>query len=124
MALSMAVLTQSHVAYRNYRGLLGQHELAQELNQVERQILQQTRNATRSDMQGRLQEVRAAASALVAELRDHHSYASLQGAYGRLLATIGWDPMPAEVSSRDLAGLRQSLHETDANWARRLGGGS
>jgi hypothetical protein len=28
------------------------------------------------------------------------------------------------VASRDLAGLRQSLNETEAAWARRLGGGS
>lgn len=124
MALSMAVLTQSHVAYRDYLSRLGQHELAQELNQVEVQILEQTRNATRTDMQGRLQEVRAAASALVAELRDHHSYASLQGAYGQLLATIGWDPLPAELERHDLAGLRQNLRKTDGKWVRLLGGGS
>ena len=124
MALSMAVLTQSHVAYRDYLSRLSQHELAQELNQVEVQILEQTRNATRTDMQGRLQEVRAAASALVAELRDHHSYASLQGAYGQWLATIGWDPLPAELERHDLTGIRQNLKETDGKWARLLGSGS
>lgn len=124
MALSMAVLTQSHVAYRDYRGRLGQYQLAQELNDVEQQILVQMRNATRSDMQGRLQEVRAAASALVAELRDHHSYASLQGAYGQLLATIGWDPVPGSVDGHDLGTLKKSFQDMDIRWAQRLQGGS
>jgi outer membrane protein TolC len=124
MALSMAVLTQSHVAYRNYRGRLGQHELAQELGQIEQQILEQTRHRTRANAQGRLEEVRAAASAVVAELRDHHSYAALQGAYGQLLATIGWDPLPQEVGSQDLAGLRQGFVETNAKWAHVMQGGS
>lgn len=124
MALSMAVLTQSHVAYRDYRSRLNQYELAQELNQIEQKILQQTRNATKADMQGKLQEVRAAASAVVAELRDHHTYASLQSAYGQLLATIGWDPLPDEQERRDLTGLKQSLRDTDARWARVMEAGS
>lgn len=126
LALSMAVLTQTHVAYRDYTGRVRQYELSNEMDKVEQRILEHTRNATKSDAQGKLQEVRAAASALMSELRLYQSYGALQGAYGQVLATLGLDPLPESLPSHDLSAVRDAVRGMEARWAGELslvGGG-
>lgn len=121
MALSMAVLTQIHVAYRDYTGRLRQYELSNEMDGVEQRILGHTRNATRADAQGKLQEVRASASALMSELRLYQSYGALQGTYGQMLATLGLDPLPPTIASHDLAAVRDAVRSMESRWANELG---
>ncbi|MBS1154979.1 MAG: transporter [Proteobacteria bacterium] len=122
LAVSMAVLTQAHVAYRDYTGRLRQYELSSEMDQVEQRILGHSRNAVRSDAQGKLQEIRAAASALMSELRLYQSYGALQGAYGQVLSSMGLDPLPDTMASHDLSAVRQALQGMDARWAAELRG--
>lgn len=121
LALSMAVLTQTHVAYRDYAGRLNQYQLSNEMDSVEQRILGHVRNATKVDAQGKLQEVRAAASALMSELRLYQSYGALQGAYGQMLSTLGLDPLPPTIDSHDLAAVRAAVRGMDARWASELG---
>jgi outer membrane protein TolC len=106
LAMSMAVLTQTQVAYRDYLGRKRQFELALELDSIDQKILGHTRNAARNDAQGRLQEVRASASALISELRRYQTYGALQGAYGQMLATLGIDEPAAKLSAAYLEQLR------------------
>ena len=123
MALSMAVLTQTHVAYRDFNGRLRQYQLSSELDNVEQRILVHTRNATRNDAQGKLQEVRVAASALMSELRLYQTYGALQGAYGQVLSTMGLDPLPPTIDSHDLSAIRGAVRSMESRWAQELGGG-
>lgn len=122
LAVSMAVLTQTHVAYLEYAGRQQQFTLSSEMDQVEQRILNQSRNATRSDAQGQLQEVRAVASALMSELRLYQSYGALQGAYGQVLAGLGMDPLPDTMASRDLGAISQAMQGMNTRWAAELGG--
>lgn len=120
MAVSMAVLTQTHVAYRDYLGRLRQYELNDEADDVEQRILVHTRNATQSSAQGKLHEIRAATSALMSELRRYQSYGMLQGAYGQMLATLGMDALPPTLDSHDLVAVRKAVSEMEGNWTRAL----
>jgi outer membrane protein TolC len=122
LALSMAVLTQTHVAFREYKGKLNQFELSDELDGVEQKLLGYAKNATRSDYQGKLQEVRASASALMSELRKYQSYGALQGAYGQVLATLGLDPLPETINSHDLNAVRDAVASMESRWASELAG--
>jgi outer membrane protein TolC len=105
LAMSMAVLTQTQVAYRDYLGRKRQFELALELDDIDQKILGHTRNAAHNDAQGKLQEVRASASALISELRRYQSYGALQGAYGQMVATLGIDEPTATLSTAYLEQL-------------------
>jgi outer membrane protein TolC len=107
LAMSMAVLTQTQIAYRDYLGRKRQFELALELDGIDQKILGHTRNAARNDTQGKLQEVRASASALISELRRYQTYGALQGAYGQMLATLGIDEPTATLSVAYLEQLMQ-----------------
>ena len=117
----MAVLTQTHVALRDYTGRVRQFELSEEINNVDQRILGHSRNAASAQALGKLQEVRASANSLMSELRLHQSYGALQGAYGQMLSTLGLDPLPTTVDSHDLPALRNAMRTMEARWATEVG---
>jgi outer membrane protein TolC len=122
LAVSMAVLTQTHVAYYDYIGRLRQYELNDEADDVEQRILVHTRHATQSNAQGKMLEIRAATSALMSELRRYQSYGALQGAYGQMLATLGMDGLPPTLDSHDLTAVRKAVSDMEAGWSQALEG--
>jgi outer membrane protein TolC len=115
LALGMAVLSQVHVAYRDLAGRQHQFELAARLDDLDRKILEQTRNATQSNARGKLAEIRAEVNSLFSELRYYQSYGALQGAYGTMLTTLGADPLPESVDSHDIATLAHAIDAEDSN---------
>jgi len=113
MALSMAVLSQVYIAYRDFQGRSRQYELAARLDEVDHQLLDQTRNEARSDAQGKLPQIRAELSALYSDLRVQQDYGGLQNAYGAILATLGVDPLPDEVDAHDIATLAAAVDKSE-----------
>ena len=118
LALNMAVLTQVHVASLEYRSRLRQYELTEEFNSVEQRILEQTHNAAAADAQGKLDAIRAAAAAMMSELRLYQTYGALQGAFGQVVATLGLDPLPESVPAHDLKSLGQAVRELEQRSSR------
>lgn len=118
LALSMAVLTQVHVARAELSAKQRQFDLFRQINDVDAQILQHMHNATVANAQGKLEEIRAAASAMMSELRLYESYGELEGAYGQLLATLGLDPLPADAGTGDLKSIEQSIDKEQTRWAQ------
>ena len=121
LALTMAVLTQVHVAQSDLDAKRHEFELMQQLNDVDQQILLHTRNAAQASAEGKLAEIRVATDAMISELRLYDTYGELQGAYGNLLATLGLDPVPETVKGEDLATLEQAIDQERQRWAQ-LGG--
>lgn len=118
LALSMAVLTQVHVARAEFSAKERQFDLFKQINDVDGQILQHTHNATVANAQGKLEEIRAATSAMMSELRLYQSYGELESAYGQLLATLGLDPLPADAGKGDLKSIEQSIDMEQTRWAQ------
>jgi outer membrane protein TolC len=116
LALSMAVLTQVHVASSDLDAKRHEFELIRSLSEVDGQILEHTRNAAQASAQSKLEEIRAAASAMISELRLYEGYGELESAYGNLLATLGLDPVPASVQSNDLASLERAISQEQQRW--------
>lgn len=105
LALSVAILTQVHVAYQNFYSKKRQYELSEQLLDVDARIHEQTMNQTKSGSQSRLNEIRTSSSALMSEYRNYQQYASLQGACGQIIATLGDDPLPETVTSHEISAL-------------------
>jgi outer membrane protein TolC len=116
LALSMAVLTQVHVARTDLDAKRRQFELLKQMNEVDGQILEHTRNAAQANAVGKLNEIRAAAGAMMTELHLYESYGEFESAYGQLLATLGLDPVPDAVKGYDLAALEQSIAAEQQHW--------
>lgn len=117
LALSMAVLTQVHVARAELGAKERQFDLFKQMNDVDQQILQHTHNATVANAQGKLEEIRAATAAMMSELRMYESYGELESAYGQLLASIGLDPVPGKLNGDDLSSVEQSIAMEEKRWA-------
>ena len=105
LALSVAILTQVHVAYQNFYSRKRQFELSEQLQDVDTRIHEQTMNQAMSGSQNRLNEIRSATSALMAEYRSYQNYASLQNACGQIVATLGDDPLPETIASHEIKAL-------------------
>ncbi|OHX21551.1 transporter [Chromobacterium sphagni] len=124
LALNMAVLTQVHVAYLDYRGRARQFELEHELNGVDQAIYEQTRNAVDSGATARLQGILADANAVFSSLRLFQTYGDLQNAYGQMGASLGLDPLPATTSGYDLASLSAAFRGSETKWQGTVAGGA
>ena len=109
LALSMAVLTQVHVAYQDFASRKRQYELSDQLQDVDTRIHEQTMNQTTSGSQSRLNEIRSATAAMMAEYRSYQNYASLQNACGQIIATVGEDPLPETIGSHDINPLASEI---------------
>lgn len=97
LALNMAVLTQTHVALREYAGRTRQYELSQTLFEIDQKILEHTHAAAANDAQSKVNEIRSGVAALMSEYRRYQSYAALQSTYGQLMVSIGENTQPADV---------------------------
>ena len=106
MAMTMAVLTQVHVAWQDYNGRLRQYELAQQMFDIDQKIYEHTRVGAQNDAQSRLNEIRSNVSALMAEYRKYQNFAALQSTYGQLIATVGQDPLPTGVKVPEIPKVR------------------
>lgn len=111
LALRMAVLAQVHVAHHQFQAAGRQYDRAEQLWQVDSRLAQAAARRQELNAQGLIERVAAETSAISAELRRYQTYAQLQAALGRMQASIGVDPLPAEITSRDLPVLTKAVEE-------------
>jgi len=93
LALSVAVLTQTHIAYLDFFSKKRQYERADQLREIDSRIAAVTRSAAESGAQNRLSEIKADTELLMADYRRYQSFAALQNAYGQVLMSVGIDPL-------------------------------
>jgi len=109
MALSMAILTQVHVAHQEFENRRRQYELSDQLLTIDTQIHEQTAKQAKSGAESRLNEIKAATGSLMADYRRYQNYAALQNAYGQMTTTLGYDPLPETVTGHDLKTLTSEI---------------
>lgn len=108
-ALRMAVLTQVNVAWQQYQQASGLYERSNELQRVQRAILQQTESAVQSDAQTQVERVRIHTETVLATRIRDRSYAQLQSAYGAVYQAAGLDPLPGKLADNSVAALSQAI---------------
>lgn len=109
MALSMAVLTQVHVAWQDYLSRKRQYDLSDQLMTIDARIHDLTGKQAGSGAESRLNAIKTATSSLMADFRRYQNYAALQNAYGQINTTLGLDPLPETVESHDLKSLSDEI---------------
>ncbi len=118
MALSVAVLSQVHVSYHQFRQALIDHNQALKLRNVEAQIYSKIRNVERTDAGSTLERIRAEAGSIAAELRSDRAHAELQSAASRIFVSMGLDPLPERANRTDLEELRSNIKLMIEEWER------
>lgn len=111
MALSMAILTQVHVAHQEFVSRKRQFELADQLLTIDARISEQTSKQAGTGAESRLNAIKAATGSLMADYRRYQNYAALQNAYGQITTTLGEDPLPETIQSDDLKTLTQEIRK-------------
>jgi outer membrane protein, multidrug efflux system len=116
LALGMAVLTQSRVAWLRWRQALDGWKVAQEIEKVERGLAAQMRDEVAAQRRGELAALQSAFDALVAELSADLAFAETQNAAGNILVSMGFDPLPADLNSDALPDIAAALKAREDQW--------
>ncbi|WP_448208045.1 TolC family protein [Azospirillum sp. sgz302134] len=116
LAVSMATLTQVHVAYQQFRRSRTSYEQTKVLEGIERRINEQVQQQATASAESGLERIRAKASAINAELARDRAYADLQNATSTVYVALGLDPLPETVQSQDVKGLTTGIGAVLADW--------
>lgn len=112
LALSMAVLTQVHLAALEYKRSLMDLEQAETLKSIEGDILKLIANGENNDAQSGLERIRAEIAALAADLSARRSQVYGHVALGELRASLGLNMLPQVTSDSGLESLTDALRNS------------
>ncbi len=116
LALSMAILSQVHLAHQQYLSLLTQYERSRELREVNNKIAAHLRKARSGQAESEIKEIRAETASITSELDEYKTYASLQNALGRIHSSVGLDPLPASLKDGKLSTLAKAIEVKYRTW--------
>ncbi|MEO1222088.1 MAG: TolC family protein [Pseudomonadota bacterium] len=110
LALTMAVITQVHVARARFGHLSKELETAGKQMSVQDKILYQIRSGHTAGAMSRQTLLREEMNTLVTEVKYDIAYAEAQNAYANLFASMGIDEFSPDVTGReDVTTLQTSL---------------
>lgn len=115
-ALSMAVLSQVHIANLAYQTAVEDFRMADRLADVDKAITGQLEAAGSARQMSRQQIIQGRINAALTELRRDMAYAEMQAAWGRIFATIGADPLPGSLPSEDVKTVAAAVARTFDQW--------
>ena len=110
-ALSIAVITQVHLAYERYSLVKEEYKIASSLYDINRRLQELTAVAQQSGKEDEQALIRSDTRALVALMRLFLSYADIQDAEGRLYQSLGLDFLPETLEALDVQTLAQAIEK-------------
>lgn len=118
LATSMAVISQVHIANLEFHEDNDAYELSTAYLDVATRIKDQVAVAMNADSSGELELIKEDLNLLLAELRRDVAYADLQNSFGRIMVTMGMDPLPEGFGEMDLKSLTAQLDERFSQWQK------
>jgi len=110
LALTMAIMTQVHVSRLRYNQFAGELSASSKFLDVQRRLVEQIRIEAQADRVSEQTLIREELNTLVAEAKYDIAFASVQGAYGSVLASMGTAPEAAAFNrSASLGQLASQL---------------
>ncbi len=111
LALTMTIMTQVHVAVAQYKAALSEVNIAKRYFATQVQIADHVQQSWSLNRLSEHRVIREKVQGLLAELRHEMALAKLEMAYANLLAAIGEDPFPVNLSDDDLEELANALEQ-------------
>jgi outer membrane protein TolC len=115
-ALTMAVLTQVHVAWGRYNQAMDDYQLQEELAEVAEKIAEKTANEADLELVARAEQIRVSTKALLLRIKRDLAYADYQDSIGSIYATIGLDAVPENVMNRKETVISEVLKKAMKAW--------
>jgi len=119
-ALSMAVLTQVHLAFQRYQITKEEYGISRRLDEVNSQLDAQIAKSASAGGADDATVIRSATNALLANMRHHLAYAELRNAAARIHNSIGIDLLPTDIESPDIELLSQALEHAFDEWSQQI----
>ncbi|MBF0370930.1 MAG: TolC family protein [Magnetococcales bacterium] len=116
LAMHMAVLSQVHLSYSDYRNARRKHDEARTLFNIDERIHGHIAIGVRQDSQNQLERIRAAATAINSRLQFYSSHADAQNAVGRIALSLGVDLALNASREDDIPTLARALREAIEAW--------
>jgi len=111
LALTMTIMTQVHVAVAQYEAALEDVKLTQRYFETQMKIADHVHQSWALNRLSEHMVIREKVQGLLAELRYEMALAKLEMAYANLLAAIGEDPFPVNLSDEEVEKLAQELQQ-------------
>ena len=99
LALTMAVMTQVHVAHIRYHNASKELATARDYFDVQTRLVKQMRNEAAADKISEQTLIREELNTLVAEAKRDIAFASAQNAYANIFTSVGLDPHSGAAST-------------------------
>ncbi len=113
LALTMTIMTQVHVAVAQYEAALEDVKIARRYYNTQMKIAGYVHQSWSLNRLSEHLVIREKVQGLLAELRYEMALANLEMAYANLLAAIGKDPFPVNLSDEEVEKL---AHELQQRW--------
>ena len=111
LALTMTIMTQVHVAVAQYEAALEDVELTRRYFETQMKIAAHVQQSWALNRLSEHMVIREKVQGLLAELRYEMALAKLEMAYANVLAAIGEDPFPVNLSDTEVDKLAQELQQ-------------
>jgi outer membrane protein TolC len=111
LALTMTIMTQVHVAVAQYEAALEDVKLTQRYFETQMKIADHVHQSWALNRLSEHMVIREKVQGLLAELRYEMALAKLEMAYANLLAAIGEDHFPVNLSDAEVEKLAQDLQQ-------------
>lgn len=116
MAMSMAILSQVHIAFRKYQDSTRSFETERTISDIDQRVLANISNSAGLNTQNRLDQIQAATQGIMSQLQRNRAFAETQNALGLMFVSLGVDFLPVTKPDAPLATLSQALREAMKDW--------
>jgi len=118
LAVSMAVISQVHIANIEYAEAQDTYDLSTRYLEVANRIQEQVQSSRAAQNVGELTVISEELNALLAELRRDLAYADLQNTFGKILVSMGLDPLPNGFGGMNLEELSSAFDIMFERWSQ------
>ncbi|MBL4581772.1 MAG: TolC family protein [Gammaproteobacteria bacterium] len=120
LAINMAVVANVHLTWQDYNNALRSLDYARLLSDIDQEISQLTANAATSRAGSESEAIQNELRAFRSEMERMLSYAEMQGAYGSLMVSLGFDPVPENYQTMTVDELANYLEQQFQQWAEEV----
>ena len=119
LALTLAVMTQTHMAYIQFRNASQQMRLAREVARADRRLARLVAGDTDFVNTDFFEAVRISTRELQSEMDEHQAQVEMITAHSSVMHAIGLDVFPEKIQAANLAELTDEVGRVTAKWETR-----
>lgn len=116
----MAVLSQTRIAYQEYRTAEEMLHRAIIENALRQRLQNHAADRSALGLESQLSYVHTAASFVLGRIQQYEAYARYQSALGHLYATLGLDPLQEGEEQKEINQLERHLRENEIRWQQMI----